>query len=79
MTLLLAATNCKRMDPEERARKFGYQQKPIIQPSQPVANDENENRIIELQAKIDSLVVENRETDRLLEYYVSTLDGVCKV
>lgn len=72
--MFLAVPNCKRID---RTAKFGDNGKP--QTAQTITSNGKGNQIFELQAKIDTLVIEKRETDRLLEYYVSILDGVCIV
>ncbi len=73
MALLMAATNCKRID---RAAKFGDKDK--SQTSQPVTSDENENRIIELQAKIDSMQDMQDRSDRMLREYVATVSEITK-
>ena len=75
--LLLAATNCKKLSKEEREAKFGNKWE--SQTSRPVTSNDNENRIIELKTEINRLKEEIKETDQLLEYYVSILDGVCIV
>jgi hypothetical protein len=73
MALLLAATNCTRID---REAKFGKKEK--SQTSQPVTNNENENGIIELQAKIDSMQDMQDRSDRMLREYVATISEITR-
>jgi hypothetical protein len=73
MALLLAATNCTRID---RDAKFGEKEK--SQTSQPVTNNENENGIIELQAKINSMQDMQDRSDRMLREYVATVSEITK-